>query len=161
MTTYSGQTIATNAYNRFFLTGTTYGNGRTINYTYDTINRLNAINHGTGITNPSYTYNDASDILIDGTKSYTYDGLARLISASPVAIGTTNESYSYDKTGNRISGTTYAGLLNYATNNLDQYTAFTGAMSMGMSYDNNGNLGIFGSRVHTYDYNNRLIQINN
>ena len=51
--------------------------------------------------------------------------------------------------------------MNYATNTLDQYTSFSGAMSSSMSYDNNGNLGIFGSRVHTYDYNNRLIQINN
>lgn len=86
------------------------------------------MNAGAGIPIPSYTYNDASDILGDGTKSYTYDGLVRLISATPTSTGSINqntESYTYDKAGNRTLGTIGGSSTNYGANTLDQYTTLT------------------------------------
>jgi YD repeat-containing protein len=160
-TTYSGQTISTNTYTGILQNKTTYLNSKITNYTYDTINRLTTINAGTGMPLPSYTYNDASDILTDGAKSYTYDGLARLIRATPTISGALIENYVYDKTGNRSNSTLNTGTTTYTTNTLDQYTTLTGAIYSGsISYDNNGNIKTQGTRTYTYDYNNRLIQVN-
>ncbi len=83
---------------------------------------------GAGIPVPSYTYNDASDILGDGTKSYAYDTLKRLISVAPMSTGSINqntESYTYDKAGNRTLGNISGSSTNYTTNTLDQYTTLT------------------------------------
>lgn len=71
--TYNAQTITTNTYTGIVQNKATYGNSKVTNYTYDTINRPLTINAGTTIPLPTYTYNDSSDILSDGTKSYTYD----------------------------------------------------------------------------------------
>jgi RHS repeat-associated protein len=160
-TTYSGQIISTNTYTGILQNKTTYLNGKITNYTYDTINRLTSINAGTGMPLPSYTYNDASDILTDGTKSYTYDGLARLIRATPSIGGALIENYVYDKTGNRTNSTLNTGTTTYTTNTLDQYTTLTGSIYTGsITYDNNGNIKTQGNRTYNYDYNNRLIQVN-
>ncbi|MBX9809531.1 RHS repeat-associated core domain-containing protein, partial [Candidatus Gracilibacteria bacterium] len=108
-----------------------------------------------------YIYNDASDIISDDIKSYSYDSLARLTTANSSLIGPLSESYSYDKTGNRIKNNISTGVINYTTNNLDQYTLLTGSILSGsITYDNNGNLKINTNRTYIYDYNNRLIQVN-
>jgi YD repeat-containing protein len=152
---YSWQTIATYTYSGLTLTSLGYLNGRITNYTYDTLQRLSGISGWAGITPYNYTYDDSSLITADGTKSYTYDNLKRLISATPTASGTV-EAYTYDKTGNRKTDASST----YAVNTLDQYTTITGSTNKSYTYDNNGNLKSDGSKSFIYDYNNRLIQIN-
>lgn len=154
--------IFTNVYTGILLNQTTYGNGKITSSSYDTINRLTSINPNTpSIPVPTYTYNDASDILSDGTKSYTYDGLARLIGATTTNTGVSTESYTYDKTGNRTIGAIGGNSTNYTTNTLDQYTNLSGSTNSGiLTYDNNGNLKTEGNKTYIYDYNNRLIEVN-
>ncbi len=157
---YNSQGIASYTYTGILLTKRS-SNGGTVSYTYDSINRPSTIFIGRGVTTPSYTYNDSSDILSDGTKSYTYDWLARVIKATPTISGATTESYTYDKTGNRVVNSVNTGSINYTTNSLDQYTLLTGSILSGsLIYDNNGNIQTDGSKTYSYDYNNRLIQIN-
>ena len=158
--TYSGQTITTNVYTGVLLNKSTYGNTKITNYTYDTLNRLSSIYAGSGISNPLYTYNDSSDILSDGTKSYSYDTARRLTTATPTIVGTSSESYSYDKTGNRTIGSINGNNTSYTTNTLDQYTNLSGSTNLTNTYDNNGNLRSDSVNTYTYDYNNRLIQVN-
>ncbi len=158
--TYSGQTITTNVYTGVLLNKSTYQNGKITNYTYDTLNRLSSIYAWSGISNPLYTYNDSSDILSDGTKSYAYDTARRLTTATPTLVGTSSESYSYDKTGNRTIGNINGNNTNYTTNILDQYTNLSGSTNTTNTYDNNGNLRSDSTNTYTYDYNNRLIQVN-
>lgn len=157
-TTYSGQILNTNTYSGILLNKSTYLNGKITNYTYDTLNRTKSINAGTSIFVPTYTYNDASDILSDATKSYVYDGYARLIGANAIAGGTSKEIINLDKSGNRTSYTLNTYTVNSTTNTLDQYTNFTGGETSTYTYDYNGNLKTIGAKVFTYDYNNRLIQ---
>ncbi len=160
---YSGQTIATYGFSGLTLANLAYNNTRTTNYTYDSLQRLSNINPNTAsIPTESLTYDDSSLITADGTKSYAYDNLKRLISAAPTSTGSINqniESYTYDKTGNRKTDTTNTIGTNYATNLLDQYTSQTGGVNKNYTYDANGNLKSDGTKSFIYDYQNHLVQV--
>lgn len=61
---YSGTTVANYSFSGLTLASLAYNNSRTTNYTYDALQRLASINPNTpSIPVPTYTYNDASDIL--------------------------------------------------------------------------------------------------
>ena len=158
---YSGTTISTNVYTGVTQTRATYANGRVINYSYDSLNRVTSINHGATLTSPRYTYNDASEIISDHFRSYGYDSLSRIVSTTPSTGWILWESLSYDKSGNRSLYTLGTGSSTYTGNILDQYTnTTTGSTTTNSTYDDNGNLKTEWSRSYTYDYNNRLLQVN-
>lgn len=110
------------------MTSSLRGNGIKTQYLYDSMDRIINITNPTRFTSSYYIYNDASDIISDDIKSYSYDSLARLTTANSSLIGPLSESYSYDKTGNRIKNNISTGVINYTTNNLDQYTLLTGSI---------------------------------
>jgi YD repeat-containing protein len=81
------------------------------------------------------------------------------------SINQNTESYTYDKIGNRRTNTNNTNTSTYTTNTLNQYTTIigttiTGTTNTDYTYDNNGNLKSDGANSYTYDYNNRLIQVN-
>jgi YD repeat-containing protein len=139
--------------------------GTSINYTYDTRNRLTNLGvSGTPGAIASYAYTlDAAghrlsvSELSGRTVNYGYDNLYRLtsetIASDPHAInGAVN--YSYDSVGNRKQITSTlapvpAGLWNYDAN--DRFTA-------GDTYDADGNTVSSGGIANVYDFENHLIQ---
>jgi RHS repeat-associated protein len=137
------------------------------NYTYDALNRLTNLNHSNSTTNLAFynfVYDEASRITqienIDGTTDYTYDKRSQLLGAEYSNTVVTDESYTYDKNGNRVSSTQHGENYQTGTNNR--------LLSDGVynyEYDLSGNL-IRRSEIATdavrefeWDYRNRLVAV--
>jgi RHS repeat-associated protein len=151
------------------LTQFDYGNALQTTLSYDSRDRISAIDVKDGATSfldLDYTYDSAGDVtqLINGwrdttsgwhtdTESYDYDRLDRLTSATCTSW---SHSYSYDKAGNR----TAKDSLTYTINAVNEVTALSDGTSF--AYDDNGNRTQktkgTDTWVYTYDYANRLIK---
>jgi RHS repeat-associated protein len=130
-------------------------------FDYDPLRRLTAIQAFDPAQNPvlsrSYTHAPNDDILTavteQGTHSYRYDALQRLVSADHPTLP--DEGYSYDPTGNRLSANGVEGAWQYNANN--ELTSY-GGHSFG--YDANGNMiqrsGTGAGATFTYDVADRL-----
>jgi RHS repeat-associated protein len=137
-------------------------NGVYTDYIYDDVNRLaslvNKRSDGSIISTFSYTHDNVGNRLTmttsEGIHSYEYDDIYRLASANhPTGA---DETYAYDKVGNRLASASHNDF-NYDDNNrLLSYNGVT------FSYDDNGNLiqkDDNGSvTTYSYDYENRLFQ---
>lgn len=155
------------------LTQRAYANGCSSNYVYDDLNRLIQITDNPNIANVQMAYDAVGNLLskkdlIRPTKSevYGYDALNRLTSFKQGEITTGVEipnplkqvQYSLDALGNRTSMTVNGVTTNYTANNMNAYTAVTG---MTLQYDDNGNMTSDGTHTYQYNYNNRLISVDN
>ena len=112
--------------------------------------------------NYGYTHDAASNITQKntehGTYAYGYDGSDRLVSSNvPAGFGLTNETFAYDKVGNRIS---HSGSAAWVYNANDELISRPG---ISYAYDLNGNMikKTEGGVVTDYVYNgeNRLAQV--
>jgi RHS repeat-associated protein len=141
----------------------TYPNGLESQFTYDTLNRITAMN----AAKASYSYtlsptgNRTGAVESSGrTLNWSYDGIYRLtnenITADPNSK-TGTVSYGLDPVGNRqtqtssIPGVPTAGPFTY-----DQDDRLSTE-----SYDANGNTTVSGSRTFAYDFANRLKSMTN
>jgi RHS repeat-associated protein len=132
----------------------------TSTYTYDTLNRLTAIDHKhstTDIANYDFTYDFMNRMLQfsgpDGTTDFTYDKLSQVTAADHSYQ--TDESYTYDNTGNRDDANYDVASNNrMSTDGIYNYT-----------YDSEGNRAtrtrISDDYVTTYewDHRNRLVSV--
>jgi len=140
----------------------TYPNGLQSTFTYDALNRLNAMN----ATTASYNYtlgptgNRLAGVESNGrTVNWSYDGIYRLtneaVSLDPHSKNG-SVAYGLDPVGNRLSQTaTLPGISTgtFAYSSDDQLSTET--------YDNNGNTLSTGGSTFTYDFENRLKSMNN
>lgn len=167
-------TLGYNANN--YLTQRVYGNGTTTNYVYNTLNRLTQITDNPNIANVQMTYDAVGNMLskkdlLRPTKSevYGYDALNRLTSFKQGEITTGVEipnplkqvQYAMDALGNRTTVTTNGVATQYTANNMNAYTAVSGGQNMTPQYDDNGNMTSDGTHTYQYNYNNRLISVDN
>ncbi len=144
-------------------------------FTYDTLNRLDAITHknaaGTTLALFTYQYDAASRITritdIDGATDYKYDTRDQLTAALHADPANVDESYGYDSTGNRTTsqrhGTGYVvgdGVAGTPDNN-----RLTSDGTYRYSYDAEGNLttrtqiASGAVREFTWDQRNRLVGV--
>jgi YD repeat-containing protein len=72
-----------------------YGNNKEITKTYDALMRITSLNNG--VKNYSYTYDDASNIVSDSFKNYTFDDIYRLTEVESVSGSVLLENFAYDK----------------------------------------------------------------
>jgi len=108
----------------------------------------------------SYQYSPSGNITSKGTEhgtyTYQYDELYRLISAVNPTIS--DEAYTYDAIGNRLTSSDTTELWSYNENN--ELNAHNGVT---YEYDDNGNMiqkSIGGQDVHyIYDIEDRLVQV--
>ena len=118
--------IATYNYDSLHLLSQNLGNSVTTNYSYDALLRLS------GLSDYSYSYNTQWNIVSNGTDTYSYDSLDRIIEATYTDkhIKKISDSYTYDFMGNRtfedITKLTKNGVekekkFSYQTNDLNQY----------------------------------------
>ena len=141
-------------------------NGTYSTYNYDASDRLleliNAKSTSEVISSFAYTYDNTGNRLtmttLNGTTQYTYDGINQLTKVIYPDGSTT--SYNLDPAGNRVSEVVDANAVEYTTNSLNQYTDINGDS---YTYDANGNMaskkGSSGTTIYTYDFDNRLIQV--
>jgi RHS repeat-associated protein len=139
--------------------------------TYDAVNRVTTMTDGVGTysyfggggwTNTPlatyvYSYDDANRVTsqdnAEGLYSYTYDNSSQLTGVTK--NGTSVESYSYDKNGNRNAS-------GYSTGTENELTASPGYT---YTYDNAGNMtsetntSTHVTTTFTYDYKNRLTEV--
>lgn len=153
-----------------------YGNGTATTYAYDVLNRLVQLTDNPSIANMQMTYDAVGNMLskkdlLLPTKSeaYGYDALNRLTSFKQGEISTGVEipnplkqvQYAMDALGNRTTVTTNGVATNYTANNMNAYIAITGGENMNLQYDDNGNMTSDGTHTYQYNYNNRLISVDN
>ncbi len=159
-----------------FLTQRAYGNGTTTNFVYNALNQLTQLTDNPNIANVQMTYDAVGNMLskkdlLRPTKSevYGYDALNRLTSFKQGEIITGVEipnplkqvQYAMDALGNRTTVTTNGVATQYTANNMNAYTALTGGQNITPQYDDNGNMTSDGIHTYQYNYNNRLVSVDN
>lgn len=171
----NGNYLTTMTYNaNDYLTQRAYGNGTATNYAYDVLNRLVQLTDNPNIANVQMTYDAVGNMLskkdlLRPTKSevYGYDALYRLTSFKQGEISTGVEipnplkqvQYNMDALGNRTTVNTNGVATNYTANNMNAYTAISGGENKSFQYDSNGNMTNDGTHTYQYNYNNRLISV--
>jgi len=148
------------------LSNKTLGNGVYTTYDYDDAGHLlHLVNYDptdTVISRFDYTY-DASGrrtsmTTLDGTFSYEYDPLGQLTSVTYPDSHIVD--YVYDVMGNRIEVIDDGVLMQYTTNEMNQYTIVG---STTYTYDSDGNMlsktegGT--TTIYSYDIENRLVDV--
>jgi YD repeat-containing protein len=156
-------------------------NGINTAYNYDNLSRLLSVLHQAGPANvdgasyggacPERSRRDHAgnrtsklNLLNGVNEHYSYDALYQLTQVLQDANGgtLTNESYSFDKVGNRLSS---LGLDSWLYNSSNQLTStpsssFTGACPERSRRDNSGNMltkaDANGTATYTWDFENRL-----
>ncbi|MGO1001745.1 RHS repeat-associated core domain-containing protein [Lysobacter sp. CA196] len=147
--------------------GWTYGNGRSLQRTYDQDYRAKSIlDTASGGLSLSYGYNEVGDLtqLKDGLQSaalaqYDYDTLGRLKITRDGPTGTPLETYGYDATGNRTS-LLHAGITtDYSYPSTSHRLSNVGGVSR--SFDAVGNTTSIGgtAREFVYNANDRMSQV--
>ena len=142
----------------------TYANGITTDYGYNENGWLNNITADHHIMSLEMDYDVIGNIterrdMLDAsrTESYGYDLIGQLISFKR---GTTvDKSYQFDLLGNRIKVLENGVATNYTSNNVNAYTNITGGLSFTPQYDENGNMLNDDKHTYAYDFNNKLVNV--
>ena len=144
------------------LKGLSYGNGITLSQSYDQRYRLTGLQAG-AVLDLAYGRDGVGNITaitnnLDGARSqsFGYDALDRLTSAAGAygAIG-----YSYDRVGNRLTGTVNGQVETYSyLSGTNRLAEVAGAGTVSFSYDANGATTGMGAKGFVYGQNSRLIQ---
>ncbi|MDO5488726.1 MAG: RHS repeat-associated core domain-containing protein [Bacteroidaceae bacterium] len=141
-----------------------YANGITTTYGYNENGWLSSIVADHDIMSLEMDYDAIGNIterrdLLDAsrTESYGYDLISQLTSFKR---GTTvDKSYQFDLLGNRIKVLENGIATNYTSNNVNAYTNITGGLSFTPQYDDNGNMLNDDKHTYAYDFNNKLVSI--
>ncbi len=148
-----------------------FPNGITIDYGYDSLNRLTSIVQRSGTTplaSYTYTLGSAGNRLgvaeLDGRSvQWSYDDAYRLVEEARLnSSGTviSQTTYTYDAVGNRLTMTVDGQTTNYQYNALDQLVS---AGTVRYAYDARGNLIQVTDGIditnYTYDAADRLAQV--
>lgn len=161
----NGEEAVTMAYNASGQkTQQVYANGITTDYTYNENGWLQSIQADHDIMSLAYIYDaignitQRADQLIDErTENYGYDAISQLISFTR---GTSvNKTYEFDLLGNRVRTVENGVVTNYTSNNVNAYTNITGGLSFTPQYDDNGNMLNDDKHTYSYDFNNKLISV--
>ncbi len=142
-------------------TSLTRPNSVNTTYAYDPVSRLTSILHKLGSTTldgATYTYDSAgnrqtrTDMLTSMTRTFGYDNIYQLLSASQGS--TTTETYAYDLVGNRLSS---LGVSPYQYSSSNELTS---TPTLTYTYDKNGNTQTKSDGTqYTWDFENRLTQV--
>lgn len=161
----NGEEVVTMAYNvAGQKTQQVYANGITTDYAYNENGWLSEIKADHNIMHLQMEYDAISNMTkrIDAlneerTESYGYDVISQLTSFKR---GTTvDKSYQFDLLGNRIKTLENGVVTNYTSNNVNAYTNITGGLNFTPQYDDNGNMLNDDKHTYQYDYNNKLVSV--
>lgn len=143
---------------------------KTVQYTYDALNRLSKATDSTGKAT-TYSYDGASNLLgfthpNGAVSTYEYDAANRLLSITNLSAGKLLSSFAYiiDKLGNRVQMTSNGSSVNrYSYDNLYRLTSWTAPSGQvtQWAYDPVGNrtsmISSAGMTSYTYDAADELL----
>ena len=161
----NGDEVVTMAYNvAGQKTQQVYANGITTEYGYNENGWLSEIKDDHDILNLQMTYDaignmtERKDMLnADRTESYGYDVISQLTSFKR---GTTvDKSYEFDLLGNRVKVLENGITTYYTSNNVNAYTNIIGGINFVPQYDGNGNMLNDDKHIYAYDFNNKLVSV--
>lgn len=161
----NGEEVVTMAYNAAGQKTTQgYANGITTTYGYNENGWLSSIVADHDIMNLQMTYDPIGNMterkdMLDNTRteSYGYDVISQLTSFKR---GTTvDKSYQFDLLGNRVKVLENGIATNYTSNNVNAYTSITGGLNFTPQYDDNGNMLNDDKHTYAYDFNNKLVSV--
>ncbi len=161
----NGEEVVTMAYNAAGQKTTQgYANGITTTYGYNENGWLSSITADHDIMSLEMDYDAIGNMIerkdmLDNTRteSYGYDLISQLTSFKR---GTTvDKSYQFDLLGNRVKVLENGIVTNYTSNNVNAYTAITGGLSFTPQYDDNGNMLNDDKHTYAYDFNNKLVSV--
>lgn len=163
----NGEEVVTMEYNvAGQKTKQTYANGITTEYGYNENGWLSTIKDDHDILNYDMTYDavgnmtERKDLLnAERTESYGYDVISQLTSFKRGS--TVDKTYEFDLLGNRIKTLENGVVTNYTSNNVNAYTNITGGLNFVPQYDGNGNMLNDDKHTFVYDYNNKLVSVDN
>ena len=152
-----------------------YKNGISATYSYDQNNRLIQLVDNPNVLSYIMTYDNygnmitKKDMLNSNTsESFEYDDINQLIDYKKgymdgVQISNPLNSiqYIYDVLGNRTSVTDNNIITSYISDNMNRYTLITGGLEMTPHYDMKGNMIQDETHNYQYNYNNRIISVDN
>ena len=161
----NGEEVVTMEYNvAGQKTKQTYANGITTEYGYNENSWLSSIKDDHDILNYDMTYDpignmtERKDLLnAERTESYGYDVISQLTSFKRGS--TVDNTYEFDLLGNRVKTLENGVVTNYTSNNVNAYTNITGGLNFVPQYDGNGNMLNDDKHTFVYDYNNKLVSI--
>ena len=141
-----------------------YANGITTSYGYNENGWLKYIFADNEIMSLEIDYDAIGNIIerrdkLDNSLSeiYGYDLISQL---TTFKRGTAIEqSYQFDMLGNRVKVVDNGFTSNYTTNNVNTYTGITGSLSFTPQYDDNGNMLNDENHTYAYDFNNKLVSV--
>jgi RHS repeat-associated protein len=142
------------------------GTGIVSTYAYDNADRLTGISHvkngSTTVASVAYTLDDVGNrtqrVDQQGTHTYAYDDLHRLISVTYPGPSTTTSDF--DAFGNRTEMTVGSDTTTYSYDDADRLTTVTPpspASAISYTWDDNGNLTDRGSDSFSWDYEDRMV----
>lgn len=141
-----------------------YANGISTTYGYNENGWLSSITADHDIMNLAMDYDAIGNITqrrdllnADRTESYGYDVISQLTSFKR---GTTvDKSYQFDLLGNRVKVLENGIATNYTSNNVNAYINIIGGLSFVPRYDDNGNMLNDDKHTFGYDFNNKLVSV--
>ena len=141
-----------------------YANGTATEFAYNGNGWLQGIKDNKGVQNLAMTFDALGNMIerkdlisSERSENYGYDAISQLTSFKR---GTAvNNEYEFDLLGNRKSYKKNGIVTNYYVNNVNAYTAVSGALSFSPTYDANGNLLTDAKHNYQYDFNNRLVGV--
>ena len=143
-----------------------FANGITTKYGYNENGWLRSIKSDQDIIAFVMDYdfigniNHRQDLLnINLSESYDYDDIGQLTSFKRGTI--VDKTYQFDILGNRVKVIENGITTNYKSNNVNAYTHITGGLNLTPQYDENGSLTNDGNHTYVYDFNNKLISVDN
>lgn len=143
-------------------------------FAYDTLNRLTSLSHlnaaDATLNSFSYQYDSASRIAqiadIDGAANFVYNNRDELTTVTNADPTNTDESYSYDATGNRtnshLHGRNYvtgSGAASSSANRLTSDGKFNYVYDADGNLTNRTEISSGNVREFLYDHRNRLVQV--
>lgn len=151
-----------------------YRNGLTTDYIYDDNSRLARI-FCSNTLDLNYTYNLRNHIAsltngikADWSEAYQYDQTGQVTNFKQ---GTKQDGsipnpleevgFVYDAAGNRTKVTGNGSVEDYTTNNMNAYTRIAKGETITPEYDKNGNMLFDGKHRYNYNYDNKIINVDN
>ena len=141
-----------------------YANGVSTDYGFNSNGWLETIKDDHDVLNLNMIYDKIGNITKrenllrpEFTESYSYDAISQLVSFSRGE--SLNKTYEFDLIGNRVRTTENGVETKYVSDNVNAYTAILGNLSFIPNYDDNGNMLNYDKHNYVYDYNNKLVEL--
>jgi RHS repeat-associated protein len=150
----------------------TYGNGNLTSYTYDANGNLTRLTHNnpTAFWDVTYGYDNSGSIISEErlhrtshSQTYLYDDIHQVtetkkgnLVGTSIPVPSDADSYTYDKSGNRLTFNNNGSVTTYTSNAVNQYTALIGTGAYTPGFDTDANQTYDGNLYYEYDDMGRL-----